>query len=91
MEKRSITDQAKAKRIQHHQTIFPTNAKGISLGGKHKRSKKTYKNKIIMKMVMGTCLSIITLNESELSAPTKRPRLTEWIKKKKITHVYAVF
>ena len=34
-------------------------------------------------MVMGTCLSIITLNESELSAPTKRPRLTERIKKKK--------
>ena len=90
MEKRSFTEQAKAKRIQHHQTSFPTNAKGISLGGKHKRSKKTYKNQTIMKMVMGTCLLIITLNESELSAPTKRPRLTEWIKKKK-THVYAVF
>jgi len=40
---------------------------------------------------MGTCLSIITLNESELSALTKRPRLTEWIKKKTKTHVYAVF
>ena len=30
---------AKAKRIQHHQTSSTTNAKGISLSGKHKRRK----------------------------------------------------
>ena len=35
--------QAKAKRIQHHQTSFTTNAKGISLGGKEK---ETTRNKI---------------------------------------------
>ena len=29
--------EAKAERIQHHQTRFTTNAKGTSLGGKHKR------------------------------------------------------
>ena len=28
-----------AKRIQHHQTSFTTNAKGTSLGRKHKRRK----------------------------------------------------
>ena len=31
--------QAKAKRIQHHQTSSTTNAKGTSLSGKHKRRK----------------------------------------------------
>ena len=30
---------AKVKRIQHHQTSFTTNAKGTSLGRKHKRRK----------------------------------------------------
>ena len=31
--------QAKVKRIQHHPTSSTTNAKGISLSGKHKRRK----------------------------------------------------
>ena len=31
--------QAKAKRIQHHQTSSTTNTKGTSLSGKHKRRK----------------------------------------------------
>ena len=35
-----IHRQAKAKRIQHHQTNCTTNVKGTSLGGKHKRRKK---------------------------------------------------
>ena len=35
--------QAKAKRIQHHQTSFTTNAKEISLSGKHKRRKRPTK------------------------------------------------
>ena len=34
------TLQAKAKRIQHHQTSFTANAKGTSLGEKHKRRKR---------------------------------------------------
>ena len=34
---------AKAKRIQHHQTSFATNAKGTSLGRKHKRRKRPTK------------------------------------------------
>ena len=33
------------------------------------------------KMVIGTYISIITLNVNGLNAPTKRNRLTEWIQK----------
>ena len=32
-------------------------------------------------MVIGTYISIITLNVNGLNAPTKRPRLAEWIQK----------
>ena len=34
-----------------------------------------------MKMVIGTCISIITLNINGLNAPTKRHRLAEWLQK----------
>ena len=37
--------QAKVERIQHHQTSFTTNAKGTSLGKKHKRRKRPTENK----------------------------------------------
>ena len=37
------------------------------------------KPKTIKKMVMGTYISIITLNVNGLNAPTKRHRLAEWI------------
>ena len=45
--------------------------------------KRTYKNKpkTIKKMVIGTHMSIITLNVNGLNAPTKRHRLAEWIQK----------
>ena len=84
--------QAKAKRIQHHQTSFTTNAKGTSPGKKHKRSeqkrkgrKKTYKNKpkIIKTMAKRTYISILTLNVNGLNAPTKRHRLATGYKNKK--------
>ena len=47
------------------------------------REEKDLKNKpkTIKKMVIGTYISIITLNVNELNAPTKRHRLTEWIQK----------
>ena len=35
----------------------------------------------IKKMVIGTYISIITLNVNGLNAPTKRHRLAEWIQK----------
>ena len=71
--------QAKAMRIQHHQTSFITNAKGTYLGGKHKRRKN--KPKSIKKLITGTYILIITLNVNGLNAPTKRHRLAEWIQK----------
>ena len=40
MEKLKFYRQGKAKRIQHHQTNFTANAKGTSLGRKHKRRKR---------------------------------------------------
>ena len=45
--------------------------------------KKTHKNKpkTIKKMVIGTYISIITLNINALNAPTKKHRLAEWIQK----------
>ena len=41
----SFTDKQKAKRIQHHQTSFATNAKATSLG---RKVKATTSNKKIM-------------------------------------------
>ena len=37
--------------------------------------------KTIQLMAMGSYLSIINLNVSELNAPTKRQRMAEWIQK----------
>ena len=74
IEKSKAFRQAKVKRIQHQQTSFTTNAKGISLGSKHERRKRPTENKskIIKKMVIGSYISIITLNVNRLNAPTKR-------------------
>ena len=61
--------QAKVKRIQHHQTSFTTNARGTSLGRKHKtRERPTEINPKLY-------ILIITLNVNGLNVPTKRPRL----------------
>ena len=50
---------------------------------KRKGGKKNYKNKskTINKMGIRKYILIITLNENELNAPTKRHRLAEWIQK----------
>ena len=50
---------------------------------KKRTYKRTYKNKpkTIKKMVIGTYISIITLNVNGLNAPTKRLRIAEWIQK----------
>ena len=41
-------------------------------------------------MTLNPYLSIITLNVNGLNAPTKRHRVSEWIKKKK-THLFGVY
>ena len=47
-------------------------SKGTSLVRKHKRKKRPTQNKhkTVKKMVIGSCISIITLNVNELNAPT---------------------
>ena len=68
--------QAKVKRTQHHQTSLTTNAKGTSLGRKHKRRSRLTKIKnSVQKMVIVSYISIITLNLNQLNAPTKRHKL----------------
>ena len=69
--------QAKVKRIQYHQSSFTTKAKGTSSGRKHKRRERLTENKLkrIKKMVIGSYISIITLNLNGLNASTKRHRL----------------
>ena len=54
-------------------------------------NKRTYKNKpiTIKKMVIGTYISIITLNVNGLNSPTKRHRLLNGYKNK--TYTYAVY
>ena len=82
MEKSKLSRQVTVKRIQHHQTSFTTNTKGISLGRKHKRRKRLAesKPKTIRKMVIGSYILIHTLNVNGLNAPTKRYRLAGWMK-----------
>jgi len=73
-----LSRQVKVKRIQHHQTIFTTNAKGK----KHKRRKTPTENKpkTIKKTVIGSHIWIITVNANGLNATTKRHRLAGWMK-----------
>ena len=61
MEKSKLSRQAKVKKNQHHQTRFTTNAKGTSLGRKHKRRKRSIENKpkTIKKIVIGSYTLII--------------------------------
>ena len=69
---KSFTDKQK-KRIQHYQASFTTKAKGNSLGRKQERDPQ--KPKTIKKMVIGTFISISTLNVNRLNVPTD----TDWL------------
>ena len=73
---KSFPDKQKLKRIQHHQTRFTTNAKGIPLNRKQKARKRPTesKPKTIRQTVTGSYILIITLNVNGLNAPTKRHR-----------------
>ena len=51
------------------------------MGTQEKKRTSKNKPKTINKMVIGTYISIITLNVNGLNAPSKRPRLVEWIQK----------
>ena len=73
-------DKQKLKRIHHHQTSFTTNAKGTSLGRKHKRRKRPIQNKskTIKRMVIGSGILTITLTVNGLSAS---PKNIDWLDK----------
>ena len=62
---------------------FYNNANGTSLGRKHKRSKRSTKNKpkTMNKMVIGSYIHIYHLNINGLNSPRKRHRVTGWIHK----------
>ena len=53
----------------------------LQAGNTREGEDQQYKPKTIKKMVIGTYISIITLNVNGLNVPTKRRRLAEWIKK----------
>ena len=71
---KSFPNKQKLRVFKHHQTSFTTNAKGTSLGRKHKRRKRPTesKPKTMKKTVIGSHILRITLNVNGLSAPTKR-------------------
>ena len=77
---------AKVKRIQQHQIIFTTNAKGTSLGRKHKGRKRPTENKpkTIKKMVIWSYVTIITLNVNGLMY---QPKDTDWLGRWKHIHL----
>ena len=69
----------KNKRIHLHQTSSARGAKGTALRKGRKRERE--RNTGTKKMAMYKYLSIITLNVNGLSAPIKRHRIAEWIRK----------
>ena len=87
---KSKTFQTKVKRIQQHQTSFSTNAKGTSLGRKHKKRKRFTENKLqaIKKTVIESHILIIILNVNELNVPTKRHSLTGWMRTRAYMHFH---
>ena len=60
---KSFPDKAYIKRTQHLQTIFTTNAKGISLHRKHKKKKRPTENKpqTIKKTVIGSYILMVVV------------------------------
>ena len=78
---KSFPDKQKLRKFKHHQTICTTNAKGTSLGRKQKRRKRPAegKPKTIKKTVIGSDISIITLNVNNLNITNERQRLPGYI------------
>ena len=79
-----LSKQAKVKRIQHHRTSFIMNAKGTSLGRKHKRRKRPTQNKpqTIKKMLIEPYISKITLIVNWLN----QPKDIDWLGRWKLVH-----
>ena len=71
------------QQLREFSTTKPALQQMLNLFRKHKTRKRPTENKpkTIKKMVIGSFISIITLNVNGLNAPTKRHRLAEWIQK----------
>ena len=84
-----LSRQVKVKKIQHHPTSFMTDTKGTSLGRKHMKRRRPTENKPqkSKKVVIGSYISIITLNINRLS-PTKRHRLAGQMKTRACMHFH---
>ena len=79
---KSFTDKQKLREFSTTKRALQQILKELLQVG-NTREERTYKNKpkTIKKIVIGTYISIITLNVNGLNDPTKRHRLTEWIQK----------
>ena len=79
-EVKSFSDKQKLRDFSTTKPVLQQMLKKLSKRETQEK-KKTHKNKpkTIKKMVIGTYISIITLNVNGLNAPTKRHRLDEWI------------
>ena len=86
---KSFPDKHKLREFSTTKPVLQQILKGISLGRKHKRRKRPTENQsnTIKKTVIGSYISIITLNVNGLNAPTKRHRLTEWIQKQSLVYM----
>ena len=79
---KSFSDKQKLREFSTTKPALQQMLKGLTQSRntrEDKRSTKSTPNN--QKMVIGTYISIITLNENGLNAPTKRHRLAEWIQK----------
>ena len=77
---KSFADKRKLTEFSTTKSGLQQMLKGL-IQSRNRREEKDLQNqpKTIMKMAIGTYISIITLNVNELNAPTKRHRLAEWI------------
>ena len=90
MEKLKLLQQAKAKRIQYHQTSFTTNAKGPSLVGNTRERKDLQKQTTNNKEYDNKNIHINTyLNVNGLML---QPKDADWMNGyKNKNHIYAVY
>ena len=79
---KTFTDKQKLREFITSKPALQQMLKELLQAGNTREGKDLQKQtQTIKKMVIGTYMSIITLNVNGLIAPTKRHRLAEWIQK----------
>ena len=90
MEKSKALQPTNAKRTQHHETTFTTNAKGTYLGGKHRREKNRHTETNPKKEKGNRNIYIDNYLKCKwIKCSNKRHRLAELTQNK--TRIYAVY